>query len=190
MLTWDKDIYQASSVLLQGGIILYPTDTIWGIGCLATDKEAVTKVYELKRREDSKSMLVLVESVNMLRSYVKEIPDIALELMDNYPKALTLIYPNARKLPENLIAEDGSIGIRIVKDLFCTELIKKVGAPIVATSANLSGDKAPAFFGEIDDQIKTQVDYIVEWRHEEMEKREPSAIINILSKGDYKIIRS
>lgn len=189
MHKWDTDIKQASSVLLKGGIILYPTDTIWGIGCLATIRTAVSKIYQIKQREDSKSMLILVNSLKMLRKYVGKVPDIAIELIHKYPKAVTLIYPNAKNVADNLLAPDHSIGIRLVNDDFCTALIQKVDNPIVSTSANISGTVTPSIFSEINEKIKGKVDYIVEWEQDNDTKKQPSDIIKLLPKGDYQIIR-
>jgi L-threonylcarbamoyladenylate synthase len=185
-----EDIKNALEVLKKGGIILYPTDTVWGLGCDATNPEAVDRIYKIKKREDSKSMLVLVDHTGRLNSYIKEIPEIAWELIDAAISPITLIYPGAKNLAKNLIADDGSIGIRISDDEFCMSLIKKFGKPIVSTSANISGEKAPSVFSEISEEIKDSVDYIVEWRQDDYNKKPPSSIIKLGEGGLFKIIRA
>ncbi|BAX79782.1 threonylcarbamoyl-AMP synthase [Labilibaculum antarcticum] len=184
-----NDIKKALEVLHSGGVILYPTDTIWGIGCDATNPEAVKKVYEIKKREDSKAMLVLMENANRLNSYVDEVPEIAWDLIDTNDQPMTLIYPGAKNLAPNLINSDGTIGIRITREEFTQNLIQRFKKPIVSTSANQSGDVAPANFYEISDEIKEAVDYIVEYRQEDMEKCTPSSIIKIGLGGEFQIIR-
>ena len=154
----QEDIKKACEVMRSGGVILYPTDTIWGIGCDATNEEAVKRVYEIKQRSDSKSMLVLLENPAKLQTYITEVPDIAWDLIDLTDKPLTIIYEGAKNLATNLIAEDGSIGIRITSELFSTELCRQFRKPIVSTSANLSGETAPANFREIPEEIKSAVD--------------------------------
>ena len=144
-----EDIEKCLDILRQGGVILYPTDTIWGLGCDATNEAAIEKVYKIKQRSDSKAMLVLLENENLLPSYIKEVPEIAWDLIDVGEKPLTIIYPGAKNLAPNLIAEDGSIGIRITREEFTARLIQKFRKPIVSTSANISGEPAPANFGEI-----------------------------------------
>ena len=144
-----EDIEKCLDILRQGGVILYPTDTIWGLGCDATNGAAIEKVYKIKQRSDSKAMLVLLENENLLPSYIKEVPEIAWDLIDVGEKPLTIIYPGAKNLAPNLIAEDGSIGIRITREEFTARLIQKFRKPIVSTSANISGEPAPANFGEI-----------------------------------------
>ena len=142
----NKEITKACQVLQQGGLILYPTDTIWGIGCDATDTQAVKKVYQLKGRRESKSMIILLDHTDNLTKYVKNVPDKAYELIENATVPLTIIYPQAQNLAKDLINKDGSIGIRVTKDIFCKELIMKFGKPIVSTSANISEEDYPKFF--------------------------------------------
>jgi L-threonylcarbamoyladenylate synthase len=185
----NKDIEQAISVLMEGGIILYPTDTVWGIGCDATNKEAVEKIYKLKQREDSKSMLVLLNNENRLTQYIEDVPEIAWELIDVSDNPMTLIYPGAKNLAENLIAEDNSIGIRIVKDAFCDKLLTRFKKPLVSTSANISGEKTPSIFDEISEEIKTGVDYIVNYGQNEIEPKQASSIIKLGSDGTFRILR-
>jgi L-threonylcarbamoyladenylate synthase len=142
----QSDIENAVNALYKGEVVLYPTDTIWGLGCDATNSEAVEKIFNIKKRSDKKSMLVLLENPNMLRQYIRTVPEIAWELIDASDKALTIIYPGARNLAPNLIGEDNSVGIRIVEDRFCQDLIRRFKKPIVSTSANISGSKSPAIF--------------------------------------------
>lgn len=184
-----NDIKKALEVLHSGGVILYPTDTIWGIGCDATNPEAVKRVYEIKKREDSKAMLVLMENPNRLNSYVDEVPEIAWDLIDTNDQPMTLIYPGAKNLAPNLINSDGTIGIRITEEEFTQNLIQRFKKPIVSTSANRSGEASPANFYEISDDIKEAVDYIVEYRQEDLEKSKASSIIKIGLGGEIQIIR-
>lgn len=184
------DISKSLEILKKGGVILYPTDTVWGLGCDATNPEAVARIYQIKKREDYKSMLVLIDHTGRLNSYVKVVPEIAWELFDATVSPITIIYPGAKNLAKNLIAEDGSIGIRISDDEFCQELIKRYGKPIVSTSANVSGEKTPSIFSEISEEILNSADYIVEWRQDDYTKRPPSSIIKLGEGGLFKIIRA
>ena len=183
------DIKKALEVLKAGGVILYPTDTIWGIGCDATNEKAVERIYNIKKREDSKSMLVLMENPALLERYVDEVPEIAWDLVEVATTPLTVIYPNAKNLAKNLIAEDGSIGIRFTKEAFTTQLLQRFRRPLVSTSANISGEKSPAFFDEISEEIKSQVDFIVEYRQNETTPAQPSSIIKLGVGGQIDIIR-
>lgn len=184
------DLKKAVEVLQNGGIILYPTDTIWGIGCDATNEEAVRKIYAIKKREDSKSMLVLMENVNLLERYIEEIPEVAFDLIELSEKPVTIIYDGAKNLAKNLIATDGSIGIRITSENFTRQLIQRFKKPIVSTSANESGKQAPANFSEISDEIKSAVDYMVEYRQDDFSKAVASSIIKLGRGGEVKIIRT
>lgn len=184
-----NDLKRAVEVLKDGGIILYPTDTIWGIGCDATNQEAVQRIYEIKKREDSKSMLVLMENPALLERYVNDVPEVAWDLVEISSTPLTVIYPGAKNLAKNLIAEDGSIGIRFTKEKFTSQLLQRFRRPLVSTSANLSGEKSPAFFDEISEGIKNQVDYIVEYRQDDHSLTKPSSIIKLGSGGKIDIIR-
>ncbi len=185
----EDDIKQACKIMQAGGIILYPTDTIWGIGCDATNAEAVKKVYELKQREDSKSMLVLIDSSAKLQSYISEVPDIAWDLIEVSDKPLTIIYPGARNLAPNLIGEDGTVGMRMTQEAFSKKLCERMRRPIVSTSANISGKASPVQFSEISKEIKQGVDYIVKYRQEEKQKSAPSSIIKLGLSGEIKVIR-
>lgn len=192
---YDKeDLQEALRVLREGGIIVYPTDTVWGIGCDATNAEAVKRIYALKQREDSKSMLVLLDSPAKLPYYIGEIPDTAwqlLEATDNSEdsKPLTIIYPHARNLAANLVADDGSIGIRITGEAFSKSLCAQLKHPVVSTSANISGHPAAHFFAEIEQEILDGVDYICRFRRDDDTPAEPSSIIKINDDGTFKIIR-
>ncbi len=185
----NEDIKNALAVLRAGGVILYPTDTIWGIGCDATNEEAVRRVYEIKRRADSKAMLVLIDSEAKLQGCVREIPDVAFDLIDLSEKPLTIIYSDAKNLAQNLIADDGSVGIRVTKEAFSKRLCEQFHKPIVSTSANVSGEPSPKNFAEISDEIKQAVDYIVRFRQDEIAKNVPSSIIKLGAHGEVKIIR-
>lgn len=183
------DIKKALEVLKSGGVILYPTDTIWGIGCDATNEKAVEKIYKIKNREDSKSMLVLMENPALLERYIDEVPEIAWDLVELATTPLTVIYPKAKNLAKNLIAEDGSIGIRFTKEAFTAQLLQRFRKPLVSTSANISGEKSPSFFDEISEEIKANVDYIVEYRQEDKTPAKPSSIIKLGAGGRIDIIR-
>jgi L-threonylcarbamoyladenylate synthase len=185
----QNDIKKALEVLKSGGVILYPTDTIWGLGCDATNSEAVKRIYDIKKREDSKSMLVLMGNPALLERYVDEVPDVAWDLVEITTTPLTVIYPGAKNLAANLIAADGSIGIRFTKEEFTSRLLQRFRRPIVSTSANISGEVAPAFFDEISEEVKEQVDYIVEYRQDDIMPAQPSGIIKLGPGGQIDIIR-
>lgn len=184
-----EDIKKACEVLSKGGLILYPTDTIWGIGCDATNEDAVRRVYKLKQRIDSKAMLVLIDSTAKLNSYVEEVPEQAWDLIELTTKPLTIIYPQARNLASNLVAEDGSIGIRISTEEFSRKLCERFRKPLVSTSANVSGSPSPAIFDDIAEEIKDGVDYIVKYRQDDISRTPPSSIIKLGLGGLIRIIR-
>lgn len=185
----QQEINKAIDVLKKGGVILYPTDTIWGIGCDATNPAAVEKIYKIKQRAESKAMLVLINDSSELDKYVETVPDIAYELIDVAVKPLTIIYDEAIGLASNLIASDGSIGIRVTKEEFSHQLCKRFRKPIVSTSANVSGKKSPAIFREIDNAILESVDYVVNYRQEDDCALKSSEIIKLSKSGTIKIIR-
>ncbi len=176
-------------VLKSGGVILYPTDTVWGLGCDATNPEAVKRIFELKQRADVKSMLVLMENPNMLNSYIREVPEIAWQLIEVTDKPLTIIYPGAKNFAANLIAADGSVGIRITTESFTEHLIRQFRRPIVSTSANLSGKPTPQNFDEIEEEIKAAVDYVVLYRQDDTSRARPSSIVKLGIGGEIQIIR-
>jgi len=186
---FEEEIKNAIEVLRKGGSILYPTDTVWGLGCDARNKEAVSKLFKIKQRVEYKSMVVLVGNEAMLTRYVKEVPPIAWELLEAATEPLTIIYPNGRMLAENLIAADGSVGIRLVQDEFCKQLIQKFGKPIVSTSANISGEETPSGFKSITLDILNSVDYIVNLRRNETSQTKPSTIIKVGENNEIKILR-
>ena len=183
-----NEIEKAFEIIKGGGIILYPTDTIWGIGCDPKDEKALERINQLKNRTKDKNFIVLVESERLLSRYAKVIPEVCYDLMDYTDKALTIIYPKGQFVAPQVLAEDGSIGVRLVKDEFCTKLIQKLKSGIISTSANLSGDKSPVNFKEISDTIKNGVDYIVNLP---LSKKNvsPSQIIKISEKSEVTILR-
>lgn len=185
----NEDIKKACQVMREGGVILYPTDTIWGIGCDATNAEAVRRVYEIKQRADSKAMLVLVDTPVKVDFYVQDVPDIAWDLIDVADKPLTIIYPNARNLAPNLLAEDGSVGIRVTNEEFSRRLCQQFRKAVVSTSANISGQPSPRNFSEIGEDIKSAVDYIVGYRQDEKSNPNPSSIVKLGAGGVIQIIR-
>ena len=185
----QQEINKAIDVLKKGGVILYPTDTIWGIGCDATNPAAVEKIYKIKQRAESKAMLVLINDSSELDKYVETVPDIAYELIDVAVRPLTIIYDEAIGLASNLIASDGSIGIRVTKEEFSHQLCKRFIKPIVSTSANVSGKKSPATFREIDNAILESVDYVVNYRQNDDCALKSSEIIKLSKSGTIKIIR-
>ena len=174
--------------LKAGGTILYPTDTIWGIGCDATNIEAINKIFEIKKREKNKSMIILVESAKRLEDLV-EVPEMAWEIMDLSEKPVTLIYDNPKGLSKEILAEDGSIGIRLVDDLFLKKIITKLNKPLVSTSANFSGEKSPMKFSDISQEIVEAVDFVAEENHDKVSKYSGSSVIRIWSDGRIKVIR-
>ena len=187
--SFNDDIVRAVEVLRTGGIILYPTDTIWGIGCDATNAAAVKRIYEIKERIDAKSMLILMENSNLLNSYIAEVPEIAWDLIEVADSPLTIIYPGAKNLATNLLAADGSIGIRVTTEPFTQQLIQRFRKPVVSTSANISGQRSPQNFAEISDHIKKSVDFIVAYRQDDRTKSNPSGIIKLGVGGQIEIIR-
>jgi L-threonylcarbamoyladenylate synthase len=184
-----EEIKRTLEVLRAGGVILYPTDTVWGLGCDATNETAVKRIFEIKKRQDSKAMLLLVDNAAKIQSYIDDVPDIAWDLIEFTEKPLTIIYPNAKNLASNLIAEDQSVGIRVTNETFSKKLCEQFRKPIVSTSANVSGEATPANFSQISDEIKSSVDYVVNFRQEDLSKSKPSSIIK-LGKGNlFQMIR-
>ncbi len=188
-MDYKDDIEKSLEVLKAGGSILYPTDTIWGIGCDATNTLAVTNVYRIKKRNEAKSLIVLIDHFDKLSEYIEKVPDITADLLASITNPVTIIYSNARRLSPSVIAADGTIAIRVVKDAFCSELIQKFGKPIVSTSANISGFAPPAVYSMIPDEIKNAVDYTVSYKQDYFTRRKPSTIIRLRDDGMYTIIR-
>lgn len=185
----EQDLINSLEVLLKGGTILYPTDTIWGIGCDATSQEAIDNLLKIKGRTDEKGLLVLIDDPERLTEYVAEVPDLAWELVAVTEEPLTIVYPEGINLPATVLASDGSVGIRVTVDEFCRELIRRFGKPVISTSANLSGESFPSCFVEISEEIKSRVDYIVKWRRDDTNRKNPSPIIRLGLKGEIEIIR-
>jgi len=186
---FESDINNCLAVLEKGGIILYPTDTIWGIGCDATDSSAVKKIFLLKKREEKKSMIILVDDDKMIHNYVSSPSSKILSYISSAKRPTTAIFKNAFNLPSNLINEDGSVAIRIVRDDFCRQLIKELKKPLVSTSANISGEKFPQDFNEVSLQIKKGVDLIVQHRQNDFSKSAPSSIIKLNEQDEIEVIR-
>ena len=189
IMTQEQDIKNAIEAMKNGGVILYPTDTVWGIGCDATNAEAVKRVYDIKQRDDSKALICLVDSDDRLQRYVRNVPDVAWQLIDCVEKPTTLILDGAVNLAPNLIAEDGSIGIRITKEAFSHELCYRFQKAIVSTSANISGEPAAQNYRDIDPRILEKVDYVCWTRRQEHQPHQPSSIIKLSADGQVVIIR-
>jgi L-threonylcarbamoyladenylate synthase len=185
----NSEVAAALKVLQAGGIVLYPTDTIWGIGCDATNTEAVQKIYKLKQRDEAKSMIILLDSENKLESYVKDVNPLAYDLIEYAENPLTLVMPGARNISPALISGDGSIGIRIVKNAFCEQLIQRLRRPLVSTSANISGKPSPQYFSQIDEAIVNGVDYVVNIDQESKEIKTSSTIMRLAPDGKFEFLR-
>jgi L-threonylcarbamoyladenylate synthase len=184
----NTEVHNAFEVIKNGGIILYPTDTVWGVGCDATNPEAIAKIYALKQREDSKSMIVLMNGDKMMYNVFSAIPDLAWDLWDLSEKPTTLILDNPRNIAENLIANDKTLGVRIIKEPFCFKLLERMKKPIVSTSANISGLETPKTFKEISPEIIKGVDYVVNLHRDKVCKN-PSTIIKLSLDNQVKVIR-
>lgn len=194
-----EDLQEAVRVLREGGVIVYPTDTVWGIGCDATNEEAVRKVYALKHREDTKSMLVLLDGAGKLQGYVEHVPDAAWDLLEcttqdrdadgQQPRPMTIIYPGAKNLAPNLIAEDGSIGIRITQEPFSRALCEQLHRPVVSTSANISGEPTAKNFRQISQVVLDVADYVCRYRRNDETEKCPSSIIKLGLDNEIQIIR-
>lgn len=182
------DLNQTIKILQSGGTVLYPTDTIWGIGCDATNPEAIKKIFEIKKRDQNKSLIILVESEKRLQDLV-DVPEMAWQIIDLSEKPVTIVYENPKNLPKELLAEDGSVGIRIVKNDYCKKLISKLNKPLVSTSANLSGQKSPMKFSDISEEIKNSVDYITEDPDDKVSQFAGSSVIKIWNNNQIKVLR-
>lgn len=189
IISFDEDLREAVETLRRGGVILYPTDTVWGLGCDATCSEAVRRIYEIKRRADSKALITLVGDVADLYRYVSDVPDIALSLIELSAKPLTIVYDKGVNLAPELLSADGSIGIRVSRERFSSQLCRKLRRPVVSTSANRSGEATPAIFDEISPEIRAAVDYVVSYRQDDRRQAVPSSVIKLGSDSTVKIIR-
>ena len=189
MIDYREDLREALRVLREGGVILYPTDTVWGLGCDATNKEAVEQIFRIKGRKEGQSLIILVNGAAMLERYVMEIPESASMVTDVSDKPVTIIYPRGLNLAQGVCNEDGSVGVRITRDEFCRELISLFRKPVVSTSANISGDKAPGNFAEIGDSIINSAGYVVKYRQNDHNRCNPSPVIKVWADGTVKIIR-
>ncbi|HQE51887.1 MAG TPA: L-threonylcarbamoyladenylate synthase [Prolixibacteraceae bacterium] len=185
----NDDLNKALETLRAGGVILYPTDTVWGLGCDATNEKAVERIYAIKKRPDRKSMLILMENPALLERYVEEVPDIAWDLIEITSTPLTIVYEKGKNLAPNLLPEDGSVGVRFTKEPFTRELIGRFRKPVVSTSANISGQPAPLRFGDIAEEIVNSADYVVRYRQQDDAPATPSSIIKLGSGGKVEIIR-
>ena len=185
----QQEIENSIDALKKGKVILYPTDTIWGIGADATNSKAVQRIYKIKMRDSNKSMIILLDSVDKLKNYVVEVPEIAYELIEKTRVPLTIVYPKAKNLAKNLLAKDGSIAIRVVGGEYCSAVINQFGKPIVSTSANLSGEPPPVTFNDISDAIIKKVDYVVDLFHNRINALKPSTLIKMGEDGMFEILR-
>lgn len=186
---FGDDIRNAVKTLRAGGVILYPTDTIWGLGCDATNSEAVKKIYSIKQRAANKSLIILVNSAAMLTRYVDNPPEVALQMAELTESPLTIVYDRGRSLAEGVASADGSVGVRICAEPFCDELITALRKPLVSTSANISGSDAPALFDEISEELKASVDYVCLWRQDDRSRAKASSVIRVSGNGVVKILR-
>jgi L-threonylcarbamoyladenylate synthase len=183
------EVAKAFKIVQEGGIILYPTDTIWGIGCDAANTEAVKKIYRLKQRDEAKSMIILLDTDNKLQSYISDVPDIAYDLIEFAENPLTLVMPGAKNISPALINVDGSIGIRVTTNTFCQQLIQRLRRPLVSTSANISGKPSPQYFSQIDQEVIDGVDHVVDIDQHSMEIKTPSTIMKLAPNGGFEFIR-
>ena len=187
---FDKeDMAEAVRVLKAGGVILYPTDTVWGLGCDATNAEAVERIYRIKQRQDSKALIVLADSEAMISRYVVEVPEVAWDVIELATRPTTVIFDRGLNLAPNLLAQDGSVGIRLSREAFSSQLCFHLRKPVVSTSANVSGQPSPRIFREIIEEIRQQVDYVVRYRQDDITPASPSSVIKLGRGGEVKIIR-
>ncbi|MFB9845326.1 L-threonylcarbamoyladenylate synthase [Mucilaginibacter ginsenosidivorans] len=183
------EVAKALKIVQDGGIILYPTDTIWGIGCDATNTDAIKRIYQLKQRDEAKSMIILLDTENRLESYIKEVPPIAYELIEFAENPLTLVMPGAKNISPAIINEDGSVAIRVARHDFCQQLIQRLRKPLVSTSANISGRPSPQNFNQVDPGIIDGVDYVVDLEQHNTELKKPSTIMRLQPDGRFEFIR-
>lgn len=186
---YQQEIADIIPILENSGTILYPTDTVWGIGCNAFDENAINKIFTLKQRPKEKSMILLLSDIEMLENYVQRIHPRIYALHDYHERPVTVVYENPKNLPEFLLAEDGSVAMRIAKDDFCKELIQTLGNPIISTSANISGEPSAAIYDEVSDAVKNGIDYLVKHRREDTDKAQPSVIVKLSAKNEFVVLR-
>lgn len=186
---FKQDLDQALSTLKDGGVILYPTDTVWGLGCDATNETAVEKINQIKGRAADKSFIILLDTDSKIQSYVSEVPEVAYDLIEYAENPLTVIFSNGKNLAKNVINQDGTVGIRVVNHDFCKQLLQRFRKPIVSTSANISGQPTPQFFDEISEEVKSKVDYIVTLEQDSQTPKKPSTIIKLGPTGQFSFIR-
>jgi len=185
----SKEVIKTTEYLQKGSIILYPTDTIWGLGCDATNVSAINKIFAIKQRKTSKSLIILLDEAEKLPLYLDHIPEIAWDLIEQATRPTTFIYKHVKNLPKNLLTKDGTVAIRIVRNEFCKRIIGLLGKPIVSTSANVSGSPAPASFNQISHEIKNKVDYIVDTSISHLEDVKPSTIIRFIDDYNFEVVR-
>lgn len=188
-MTLQNDISKAVSVMKRGGVILYPTDTVWGIGCDATSSDAVRRVYEIKQRSDSKALISLSSDIDMLERFVGNVPLSVADFLEKSDRPTTVVYPSCRLLAPELLADDGSAGIRVTSEIYSRGLCQELGVPVVSTSANISGEPAPALFSEISDEIISAVDYVADFRRDDSTVSAPSRVVKLNSDGSFIILR-
>ena len=186
---FEIEIRNSLEILDRGGVILYPTDTVWGLGCNALNDAAINKVYRIKDRPESKSLIILLHSFDEVKKYVAEVPLFIEDLIANIEKPVTVIYDNAQNLPKSIIAPDGTIAIRVVKDEFCQRLIQETGKPLISSSANVSGEPTPLVFSQISQKIKDSADYVVQLSHGQFHQAKTSTIIRVFKDGSYRMVR-
>ncbi len=184
-----EEVKRSVALLREGKILLYPTDTVWGIGCDATHAKAIEKIFQLKNRHEQKSMIVLLADKEKIADYVEDVPPIAYDLIENAASPITIVYPKAKNLPKNLVASDGTIAIRVVKGDYCVEVIRELGKPLVSTSANISGEPTPLTFDQIPEVIKEKVDYVVEVHRSRIRSVRPSTVLKLEENGTFKVLR-
>jgi L-threonylcarbamoyladenylate synthase len=189
MNVFENEVRLASEALRKGRVILYPTDTVWGLGCDATNSRAVERMFRIKRRKEQNSLIALIESTARLGSYLKEVPPMALDLIAYAANPISIVYPGAKNLAKNVLGKDGSICFRVTNDPFCTALVKHFGKPIASTSANISGEPTPLFFGQISDEVKQRADHIVGLHQDEIKAAKATSIIRLEENGQFTILR-
>ncbi len=188
-MNFEEDLKKSLECLRSGGVLLYPTDTIWGLGCDATNTSAVEKIFSIKSRSAAMSLIILVNGEPMIERYVRYVPESAYSITEVSDSPVTIVYPEGKNLAPGICSEDGSVGIRICNEPFCNELISRFRKPIVSTSANISGEPSPSHFGEISEEIKKAAGYVVTYRQEDRQKHKPSPVIKIDKNGVFKILR-